>query len=171
MVYNVRVDSIARDIDTEVQKAILEFLETYDFRYVTCIMDKASLRDVFIEHFKNRHDLGWLKQKVYLLAQKEGRNLRGVAACAWCEPNRVHTMALGTLLLSKGIKECCTVHSYSRSIPMSPICFKNLEGKHLDIQQVINNSFPKTYQELMRTDVPMIPQHVNCRHIMAPLEV
>ena len=170
MVYNVRVDSIARDIDVEVQKAILDFLATYDFQYVTCIKNRTALREMFTEYFKNRHDLAWLKHGVYTLAQREGRNRRGVAACAWCEPNRLHTKGLGTVLLSKGIKNCRTIHSYGYSSPMSPICRNNLEGKQLNIEQVIQNSFPKTYAELTREDVPMIPQHVNCRHVMAPIE-
>lgn len=107
--------------------------------------------------------------RIYALARREGRSLRGVAAVAWCETNRLHTMGLGTVLLSKGIKKCTTVHSYGRR-PMSPVCHNNLEGKQLDIQEVINNSFPKRYEDLMRTDIPMIPQHPNCRHVMAPIE-
>lgn len=169
MPYNVRVDRIAQDIDDDVRERILKFLETYDFPYVTSVMNKSALRDVFIEHFKNRHDLRWLRQSVYVLARREDRSLRGVAAVAWSETNRLHTMGLGTLLLSKGIKKCTTVHSYGRR-PMSPVCKKNLEGKQLDIQKVINNSFPKRYEDLRRTDIPMIPQHVNCRHVMAPIE-
>jgi hypothetical protein len=170
IVYEVRVDSIARDIDVEVQKSILEFLGTYEFPYVTCIQNKTALRELFTEYFKNRRNLPWLRQGVYVLARKEGRNLTGVAACAWCEPNRIHTMGLGSLLLSKGAKKCCTVHSYGYTSPMSPICLNNLEGKQLEIEEVIKNSFPKTYAELRRIDVPMIPQHVNCRHVMAPIE-
>ena len=170
MPINVRADRIAQDIDDEVKKSILEYLKTYKFPYVTSIMNKSALRDIFIEHFKNRHDLRWLKLRIYSLARQEGRRgLRGVAAVAWSETNRLHTMGLGTLFLSKGIKKCTTVHSYG-SRPMSPACRKNLEGKQLDIQKVINNSFPKRYKDLMRTDIPMIPQHINCRHIMAPIE-
>ena len=169
MPYNVRVDRIAQDIDEKVQKSILNFLKTYDFPYVTVVKNKSALHAVFIEHFKNRHDLRWLKLNTYALARKEGRSLRGVAAVAWSETNRLHTKGLGTLLLSKGIKKCSTVHSYGRR-PMSQACLRNLEGKQLDIQQVINNSFPKKYDDLKRTDIPMIPQHVNCRHVMAPIE-
>lgn len=169
MPYNVRADRIAQDIDDDVRERILKFLDTYDFPYVTSVRDKSGLLAVFIEHFKNRHSLRWLRERVYALARREGRDLRGVAAVAWSEPNRLHTMGLGTLLLSKGIKKCTTVHSYGRR-PMSPVCRNNLEGKQLDIQEVINNSFPKKYEDLMRTDVPMIPQHVNCRHVMAPIE-
>ena len=170
MPYNVRADRIAQDISDEVQKSILDFLKTYDFPYVRSIMDKSALREVFIEYFRNRHDLGWLKQRLYYLARRERRGLRGVAAVAWTETNRVHTMGLGTFLLSKGIKKCTTIHSYGWSTPMSPICCRNLEGKQLDIQEVISNSFPKRFEGLMREDIPMIPQHVNCRHVMAPIE-
>lgn len=53
---------------------------------------------------------------------------------------------------------------------MSPVCRRNLEGKQLDIEEIIKNSFPKKYEDLRRTDIPMIPQHVNCRHVMAPIE-
>lgn len=169
MTYNVRFDSIAQDITEEVQKAILEFLTTYDFRYVTCITNKPELRRVFIEHFSKRHDLEWLKQVLYRLALQEGKSRRGVAACAYCETNRLHTKGLGSLLLAKGIKQCTTVHTYSPSTPMSPICQNNIEGKILDVQEIINNSFPNTSEEIQRTDIPMIPQHCNCRHVMAPI--
>ena len=169
MVYNVRADRIAQDIDGEVKKLILEFLKTYNFPYVRCIINTSALRKVFIEHFKNRHDLRWLKQRLYSLAGQEGKNLRGVAAVAWSETNRLHTMGLGELLLSKGIKKCTVVHSYG-SRTMSLVCRRNLEGKQLDIQEIIRNSFPNEYEDLKRTDIPMIPQHVNCRHIMAPIE-
>jgi len=169
MPYNVRADRIAQDIDDNVRKKILEFLETYDFPYVTTVADKQALRTIFIEHFKNRHDLKWLKQSIYALARKEGRSLRGVAAVAWCETNRLHTMGLGTLLLSKGIKKCTTVHSYGNQ-PMSYARRYNLEGKILDIEEIIRNSFPKRYEDLMHTDIPMIPQHPNCRRVMAPIE-
>lgn len=76
MTYNVRVDRIAQDIDDEVQKSILEFLKTYKFPYVRSIMNKSALREVFIEHFKNRHNLAWLKQRLYYLARQEGKSLR-----------------------------------------------------------------------------------------------
>ena len=169
MVYKVRADNIAKDIDSEAQKSILDFLQTYDFPYVTCIKNKASLREVFSEHFRNRHDLGWLRRMVYPLAQREGKDLRGVASVAWSETNRLHTVGLGNLLLSKGIKECTTVHTYGSKV-MSLECYKNLEGKHLDIKEIIRNSFPEKYGDLMRQDIPMIPQHVNCRHVMAPID-
>lgn len=169
MPYNVRADRIAQDVDTEVQKSILEFLKTYDFPYVRSVTNKAALREVFIQHFTDRHDLIWLKQRLYRLARTEGRSLRGIAAVAWTETSRIHTMGLGTLLLSRGVKKCTTVHSYGYSSPMSPTCLRNLEGKQLDIQEIIDNSFPKRYEGIFRTDIPMIPQHVNCRHVMAPI--
>jgi len=53
---------------------------------------------------------------------------------------------------------------------MGTACRINLEGKILDIKEVLNNSFPATIDGLRRTDVPMIPQHINCRHVMAPIE-
>ena len=170
MPYKVRVDSIAQDIDKEVQESLLGFLKIYDFPYVTSITNKKALHEVFVEHFTNRHNLDWLKRSLYKLAGLEGGNLGGVAACAWSETNRIHTMGLGSVLLSKGIKKCTTVHSYGYSRPMSPVCRQNLEGKELDIQEIIDNSFPKTYQDLKRIDIPMVPQHVNCRHVMAPIE-
>jgi len=79
-------------------------------------------------------------------------------------------MGLGAVLLSRGEKKCRTIHSYGYTSPMSLICRNNLEGKQLEIEQIIKNSFPKNYAELSRTDIPMIPQHVNCRHVMAPIE-
>lgn len=50
MPYNVRAGHIAKDIDDEVQKEILEFLKAYDFPYVTTVANKSTLRDLFIEH-------------------------------------------------------------------------------------------------------------------------
>lgn len=169
MTYDVKVDSIAQDVDEQVQYAILRFLETYQFPYVTSIQNTAALRDVFRMYFEERHDYAWLKNQVYDLARREGRNLRGVAAVAFSEPNRIHTAALGGILLKRGQTQCTTVHSYGRT-PMSPECQANLEGKVLSIQDVVSNSFPDQPDDLTRTDLPMIPQHVNCRHVMAPLE-
>jgi len=125
--YNVRAEHIAEDVSDEVRALILEFLKTYDFPYVTTIRNKTTLRNAFMEYFKDRHNPEWLKQKVYELAKVEGRpNLRGVAAVAWCETNRLHTMGLGRLLLSRGIRKCTTVHSYGRT-HMSSVCQANLE--------------------------------------------
>jgi len=168
MKYNVRADRIAQDIEINLKDGILEFLETYDFQYITSVKDKSPLRNIFKEHFIKRHSIEWFKDQMYALGRKEGGNLKGVTAVAYSETNRLHTMILGELLLSKGIKKCVTVHSYENT-PMSRVCQNNLEGKELDIQEVINNSFPNKYGDLMRTDVPMIPQHVTCRHVMAPI--
>lgn len=170
MSYNVRADRIAQDIDDDVQKTILDFLKTYDFQYATCIDDKEALRDLFIEHFRDRHNLAWLKQRLYKLASIEGKNLRGIASCAWTETNRLHTMGLGRVILSKGMTRCTTVHTYGRPKSMTDVCTRNLEGKEFDIQEILNNTFPRTLKETTRTDIPMIPQHLNCRHVMAPVQ-
>ena len=86
------------------------------------------------------------------------------------ETNRVHTKGLGTVLLRQGHSKCKTIHTYSLVTPMSPTCRINLEGKILDIQEIIYNSFPNNIDDLNNKNIPMIPQHVNCRHVMAPLE-
>ncbi len=165
--YNVRADSIAQAIDYGVRQAIMGFLRTYDFPYVTSVGNKSALREVFIEHFRTKHSLDWLKDRVYTLATS--KDLRGVATVAWSETNRLHTIGLGKALLSKGKETCTTVHSYGDS-PMSEECRTNLEGKILHIQDIINNSFPKTRDELSRRDIAMVPQHWNCRHVLAPVE-
>jgi len=166
MTYNVRVDSIAQDISDDVKDAVLEFLPCYDFPYVTSVTNKAALKQIFIEHFQKRHNLDWMKKQIYRLTY----NRRGVAAVAWCETNRLHTKGLGTVLLAQGQTECRTIHTYGYTTPMSLECRNNLEGKTLDIREVITNSFPKNIDDLGRKDIPMIPQHFNCRHVMAPLE-
>jgi hypothetical protein len=166
MPYEVRADRIAVDVSDEVRDSIIQYLQTYSFPYVTTVNDKAGLRSLFIEHFQNRHNLDWLKDRIYSIASS--RNLQGVAAVPWSETNRLHTAGLGNLLLRKGQTTCTTIHSYGdRS--MSDVCRRNLEGKTLNIGEIITNSFPQTRDELGREDVPMIPQHFNCRHVMAPL--
>ena len=92
-----------------------------------------------------------------------------MASVAFTEPNRIHTMVLGDMLLSKGISQCKTTHTYGME-QMSPVCQANLEGKLLDIKEVLSNTCPPTYQDLLRIDCCMIPQHVNCRHVMSPPE-
>ena len=164
--YKVRVDYIAQDIDDEVKNAILEFLANYDFPYSATVTDKKALKNIFTEHFQKRHSLYWLKDQIIRIAI----NRRGVTPIALCETNRLHTKGLGTVLLSKGQTKCTTVHTYGYTTPMSPECYRNLEGKTLDIKEIITNSFPKTVDELNRKDIAMIPQHVNCRHVMSPLE-
>lgn len=166
MAYNVRVDSIAQDISDEVKDAILEFLSSYDFPYVTSVTNKAVLKQVFIEHFQKRHSIDWLKKQIYRLAYDR----RGVATVAWCETNRLHTKGLGTVLLAQGQTKCKTSHTHNPTTPMRPECHNNLEGKILDIREIIKNSFPENIGDLGSKDIPMIPQHYNCRHVMAPLE-
>jgi len=166
MTYTVRIDTIAQDINDEVRNAILEFLPNFDFPYTTTVTNKEALRKVFIEQFQRRHSLDWLIQQIYGL----NNNMRGATAAARTETNRLHTKALGTILLSKGETQCKTIHTYGYTTPMSDMCRKNLEGKILDIKEIITNSFPTTIEGLNRKDIPMIPQHANCRHIMAPLE-
>ncbi len=120
---------------------------------------------MFIRHFTTRSSIDQLKRDIRRLVS----SLRGVTPIAMCETNRLHTKGLGTVLLRKGQTNCTTVHTYGQT-PMSPECRRNLEGKILDIEEVIMNSFPEKISDLNRKDVPMIPQHMNCRHIMAPLE-
>ncbi|MFC1987388.1 hypothetical protein ACFLVH_02450 [Chloroflexota bacterium] len=166
MTYKVRADSIAQDISDDVKNAILEFLPSYDFPYVTSVTNKVALKQVFTEHFEKRTSFDWLKKQIYRLTN----NRRGVAAVAWCETNRLHTKALGNILLAQGRTKCKTIHSYGDTTPMSLECRNNLEGKTLDIREVITNSFPENIDGLNKKAIPMIPQHFNCRHIMAPLE-
>lgn len=167
MPYEVRVDRIAVDVSDEVKEFVIKFLQDYTFPFVTTVSDKAGLRSIFIEHFQHRHTLDSLKDRIYSISS--AANLRGVAAVAWTETSRLHTAGLGKLLLSKGQKSCKTVHSYGYE-GMSDVCRKNLEGKTLDVQEIITNSFPPTRNGIMRTDIPMIPQHINCRHVIAPME-
>ena len=167
MTYNVRVESISQDISDEVRDAILEFLQIYDFPYVTTVRNKAALNQVFIEHFQKRTTLDWLKKQVFRLTDRP--DLRSTTAIAMTETNRLHTKGLGTVLLAKGQTKCKTIHTYGKT-PMSSACRNNLEVETLDIQEVITNSFPKSIDDLNRKDIPMIPQHPNCRHVMAPLE-
>ena len=165
MKYRVRVESIARDISDEVKAAILNFLPSYYFPYSTTVTDKEALQRIFIEHFQERHSLDWLKGMI----EKLSHNPRGASATAWCETSRLHTKGLGTVLLAQGQAKCVTIHTYGNT-PMSQACRDNLEGKILDIKEVIANSFPENVEDLNRTDIPMIPQHFNCRHVMAPIE-
>jgi len=181
--YNVQAELIAIQIDDEVKNRILDFLKTYDFPYVKSIKNKPALREIFVEHFENRHNLKWLKNEINAVARREDLSPADLETIALSETNRLHTQGLGSLLLSKGIKKCTTENSYGTRA-MCESCWKNLEGeprvinditvkskpKILDIEQVIKNSFPTCYGDLMRTDVPMIPQCPNCFHTMAPLE-
>lgn len=162
MAHDVNVESISHDIDEEVRRSIISFLQTYDFPYVTIVLDKNKLRQIFMEHFTNRRSLDWLKDGINSVAHKK----IGVATVAMTETNRVHTAGLANLLLSKGILTCKTVHSYGRK-GMSVECRRNLEGKMLDVGEILKNTFPSRLVDLDRKDVPMIPQHMNCRHVMS----
>ena len=165
--YEIRVDHLAQDIPDIVRSSILEFIKTYEFSYVTSIGNIDTLRVSFIQYFTARHSYEWLKEEAYRLARNEGRKLTGVATVAFTEPNRIHTGVLGRMLLDRGITQCITTHTYGET-PMSPICQQNLEDKLLDIEEIIKNTFPPRYDDLKRRDIPMIPQHPNCRHVMAP---
>jgi len=167
MSYNIRVDRIAQDISDEVRDAVLKFLPSYEFPYVTAVTERKALQQLFIEHFQNRHDLAWLKAKIYGLTVMRDR--RASTAIALSETNRLHTKGLGTVLLSNGQTKCRTIHSYGKESSMNSKCWRNLKGKTFDIKTIIANSFPESRADL-ENDIPMIPQHINCRHVMAPLE-
>lgn len=164
MTYNVNVKSIAIDIDDEVRNAILRRLETYDFPYVSTVQNKPALRELFKKHFQERHTIDWLKGQLESLVTSR----RGIVPIAMTETNRLHTGGLSDVLLSKGKTQCTTVHTYGME-GMSPNCRNNLEGRTSDIREILANSFPRSTNDLSR-NIPMIPQHVNCRHVMAPLE-
>ena len=164
MTYNVNVESIAIDVNDKVRSAILARLETYDFPYVSTVPNKVALRELFKKYFKEKHTIDWLKVQLESLVTSR----RGIVPIAMTETNRLHTGGLADVLLSEGKTQCTTVHSYGDE-GMSPKCRMNLEGKTLDIRQVLTNSFPSSFSGL-NSNVSMIPQHVNCRHVMAPLE-
>ena len=164
MVYQVNIESISININDKVRNTILKRLETYDFPYVTSVENKNALRNVFKQYFEEKKSFLWLKGQISHIATKS----RGIVPTAMTESNRLHTGGLGDLLLSKGITKCVTVHSYGLE-GMSSRCKKNIDGKTLDIKEIIKNSFPDSISDLNK-DIPMIPQHVNCRHVMAPLE-
>jgi hypothetical protein len=180
--YNVQVEYIAKQIDEEVKAKILDFLENWDFPYVQPISNKTALKTIFKKHFEERHTLKWLQNEIVALAKQEDVDSDQVRTVALSETNRLHTMGLGSVLLSKGIRKCTTENSYGTR-PMSEACWRNLEGKPkvvnnitvkskpkiLDIQEIINNSFPEKSSELERTDIPMIPQNSSCYHIMVPV--
>jgi len=164
MPYNVNVLRISTDINEEVRKAILKRLQTYDFRVVTSVSNKTALRNVFKEYFEKQRSFEWLKSTISPIAEKK----RGIVATAMTEPNRLHTGGLADVLLAKGDTNCTTIHSYGTE-PMSARCKKNIDDKILNINEILTNSFPSSVSDLNK-DIPMIPQHVNCRHVMAPLE-
>ena len=164
MPYAVMADRIAQDIPEGVRSQILDFLSTYDFPYVTTVSEsnKERLKDIFREHFVDRHDLPWLRDQISSIALP-----RGVAPIAFTETNRMHTRGLGQLLLNRGETACKTIHSYG-SGTMQPVCIANLEGRALNISEILRNTFPADIRELSRNDVPMVPQHPNCRHVLSP---
>ena len=183
--YNVQVEFIAIQISDEVRDEILQFLTTYNFPYIKSIKNKNALRNIFLEHFDGKHTLKWLKTQITNLNEKESANLteRDIDAIGLSETNRLHTRGLGNVLLSKGIKKCTTENSYGTR-PISKTCWRNLEDKPqiidditrkgkpkiLNIEEVIQHTFPQSYEELKRTDIPMIPQSDWCYHIMVPHE-
>lgn len=164
MTYKVNVESIAIDISENVREAILKRLDTYDFPYVTTVSSKESLREIFKKYFTEKHTIDWLKNEI----SKISTNRRGIVPIAMTETNRLHTGGLADVLLSEGKTQCTTVHSYGME-GMSIQCKTHLDGKTLDIAEVLQNSFPISTSDL-RLNIPMIPQHVNCRHVMAPSE-
>lgn len=181
--YNVQVEYIAIQIGDEIKERILTFLQAYEFPYIKSLNDKSELKKIFIEHFTQRATLKSLIKKLDDQLQKE--NIRNISAreIALLETNRLHTRGLGDLLLSKGMEKCTTENSYGTR-PMHKNCWNNLENppevinnitvkgkpKILNIKEILKNSFPLTYEETKRTDVPMIPQTVNCYHIIVPIE-
>lgn len=181
--YNVQVEYIAIQIGDEIKERILDFLKNYDFPYIKSLNDKNALRAIFIEHFTQRAVLKSLIKKLDAQLQKEGVTNVEAREIALMETNRLHTKGLGDLLLSKGIKKCTTENSYGTR-PIHEACWKNLETpfkvvnnisvkgkpKILNVEEILKNTFPSTYEELQRTDIPMIPQRVNCYHIMVPIE-
>ena len=163
MTYNVNIDTLSQDINDEVRSAILTRITKYDFPYVSTIPNKVALRDVFKDHFENKRSLAWLEGQLSRLITSK----RGITPTARTETNRLHTGGLADVLILKGETKCTTVHSYGMT-GMSPKCQNNIDGKTLDIKAILVDSFPKSIADLNK-DVPMIPQHVSCRHVMAPL--
>ena len=105
-----------------------------------------------------------MKSAISPIAEKR----RGIVTTAMTEPNRLHTGGLADVLLAKGEKNCTTIHSYGAE-SMSVTCKRNIDNKILNINEILTNSFPSSVSDLNK-DIPMIPQHANCRHVMAPLE-
>jgi hypothetical protein len=165
--YSVKVETLAQDISDEVRNEILEFLRNYDFPYVRTVSDKTRLRSAFIDCFTNRRTVDWLKHE---LEQIPSSTRQAAVAIALTESNRLHTWGVGQVLKKKGQTKCTTVHGNGTGKERGCACQTNLEGKDLSIDEILANSFPADVRELKRTDIPMVPQHVNCRHVLAPLE-
>ena len=166
--YSVKVDTLAQDIPDEAQKEILGFLQAYDFPYVSTVPDKVRLRSIFIDYFTNRWTLDWLKHEFEQIPSGSGR--QSAIAISLMESNRLHTWGMGRVLKKKGQTRCITVHHSGRPTETGCACQINLEGKDLNMDEILANTFPVDVGALKRTDIPMVPQHVNCRHILAPLE-
>ncbi len=162
MTYNVNVESISIDINDQVRGTILQRLEKYDFPYVTSVTAKSVLKKIFQTYFENKESFSWLKGQISSIAKP-----RGVVPIAMTETNRLHTGGLADILLAEGEKQCTTIHSYG-DVSIAASCIKHIHEKTLDIKEILENSFPNSISGL-NNDVPMIPQHPNCRHVMAPL--
>ena len=181
--YNVQVEYIAIQIEDDVKEKIIEFLKQYEFPYIKSLKDKDALRSIFIDHFNQRANLKSLIKKIDFQLQREGIKNADAREIALMETSRLHTKGLGEVLLSKGIEKCTTENSYGTR-PMAESCWKNLETppqvvnnitvkgkpKILNVKEILKNTFPSNYEDLKRTDIPMIPQTSNCYHIMVPLE-
>lgn len=165
MPYIVRIEFLAKDVPEIVKTSILTFLKTYDFPYVSSVQNKSKLRDLFIDHFTNRRSLDSLVSAIKNIASKP----QYATSVAWTETNRIHTAGLANVLESKDQTKCKVIHTYGET-SMSPACRVNLEGKILDIDTVLKNTFPASRTDILKTDVPRIPQHVNCRHVMSPID-
>ena len=165
MSYAVRIESLAQDVPDVIKDSILLFLKTYDFPYVSSVQDKSELRVLFINHFTDRQSLDSLVGGIKNVASKP----QYATSVAWTETNRVHTAGLANVLKSKDQTKCKAIHTYGDT-SMSSTCVINIEGKILDIDAVLGNTFPDSRDGIFKKDIPMIPQHVNCRHVMAPLD-
>lgn len=165
MAYTVRIEHLAEDVPDTVKASILSFLQTYAFPYVSSVQNKSGLRELFIDHFTNRRSLDSLVEGIKSIVTQP----RYATSVAWTETNRVHTAGLANVLKSTGQTKCKAIHTYGQTA-MSSICATNLEGKILDVDTVVSNSFPALRNDILRVDIPMIPQHVNCRHVMSPLD-
>ena len=164
MAYKVNVESIAEDVPVVVQKSILTRLESYDFPYASTVPNKKALRAVFKEYFEKRRSFDWIKGAITPLVTSR----RGIVPIAMTETNRLHTGGLADFLLSKGVKKCKTIHSYG-DVSIAHSCIEHIHEKELDVETVLKNSFPQNSTGL-NADIPMIPQHPNCRHVMAPID-
>ena len=164
--YTVKIESISRDIPNEVRKSILKELATYTFPNVSLLQNKDRLRQIFIRYFKRPTSLRYLKRQLYQEAVYEGIDKVGIASIAWTETNKLHTLGLGRLLLERGITQCKVNHTKGY-IATSWVCRRNLENKVLDVAEILDHTFPGS--RILRDNI-RVPQHWNCRHVMAPLD-